>query len=153
MSFYVSKPVTDYLLDYIKDNFHTYIATKETESGIVLKDFTSVARGGANFERHNKTKPFCLLEPQGIEVSDELPYFEATVNYDVLIAIDGFQDTESQTLAELYQDAFIDMIIDDDTLGGQVTHVTISNVEQYPGGTGSIRYVVLALAVTIQQGR
>lgn len=154
MTFYVSKPTTDALIAYIEANFQTYLDLVATASAVTLAPLTNVDRGGADFESKHHLMPFCLIEPLGMEISDELPtYVEIVLRYDILLAVDGFQESDALTLLECYQDAFVAMTLSDDTLSGAVDHISVKNIEQFPGGSGTTKYAILAVEVTVTQGR
>ena len=154
MTYNVSKPINDLLKSYVEDNYQTYVDIIATANAVTLKALTSVEIGGTVAVHKTHEKPYMIIEPIGEDVTDTLPgQIESTIRYDVLIEADGYQEDDALTLVGLYKDAFCSMVFSDDTLGGEVDHASVTNIEQYPGGSGTSKYIMIAVEITVSQGR
>ena len=154
MTYYTSKYYTDILLSYIRTYYQTYLDAIATTSGVTLKSLSGADLGGPNFASKNRPRPYLLIEPMGEDIDDTLPgRIESVLRYDALIEADGFQEEDALILVGLYKDAFCSMIFSDDTLSGYVDHASVTNIEQYPGGSGTSKYILMAVEITVSQGR
>ena len=154
MTYYVSKSTNDILKNHINTYYQTYLDAIATLSGVVLKSLTSVEIGGSGFADKNRERPYMIIEPVADEIDDELPgNVESVLKFDILVEADAFQESEALTLVGLYKDAFVSMIISNNTLAGEVTHARVRNIEQFPGGTGTSKYILMAVEITVDQGR
>lgn len=154
MTYNLSKTVNDLLIAYVEANYQGYVDTIATANGVSLDSLTSVGIGGPAFMDKNKRKPYMLVEPVGEDIDDQIAgSVEVTMRYDVLIEALAPNEETALTAVGLYKDAFVSMILSDDTLGGEVDHAKVTNVEQYPGGSGTSKFILMAVEITVSQGR
>ncbi len=153
MRFYVSKPITDAILDEVKERFFSALSDIAQASGVSLEELRTV-RVGADYASAGIKRPALLLNPLSLEIEDEtVGLVSAQMLFEAIFIIDGFSEDDAIVKAELYADALIGMVTSDDFLGGEVTHASIPRVEYFPGGSGVSRYAVLDVEITLEQGR
>ena len=153
MKYYVAKPAIDALTAHIQANLQTFIEQISEESGILLEPIASVGVGN-DYEKVGKQKPFILIDPTTDEIDDvAIGTVVTSLGYDVLIAVSGGTEETAITKVDLYKDAFISMILSDDFLSDLVDHASVNRVDHFPGGTGTTKYILLALTITIEQRR
>lgn len=154
MIYYVSKPTSDLLIEYIKTYYETYLDLIRTASGLYEIPRIQQIKKGNYYSQKGLLKPFMLIDPVSVPLDDEaVECVHSELLFDVLIGVDGFDNEKLIEYTECYGDAFISMILSDDRLGDQVYHASIVNIEPFPGGTGVIRYVLLSLEITIETDR
>jgi len=154
MTYQVSSLTDTAFLAFVQANLDTYIDLVATSSGKSMPHLRSAEIGGSGFALKARQKPFLILEPESDEINDELPgNVETILNYGVLICSSGTAEDEAITISRLYKDAFVSMILSNNTLGGAVTHITVRNVQHYPGGVVTDRYAMLAVEITVDQRR
>lgn len=154
MTYYVSKPTSDLLIAYIKANYETYLALIRTASELREIPKITVVKKGNDYTNKGLVKPFILVDPVATPIDDEaVGCVHSMFNYDIIIAVDGYDNEQITDYAECYGDAFISMILSNDRLGSQVYHASVKDIEHFPGGTGTIRYVLLNLEITIETDR
>lgn len=149
-----SKPMADLMVSYTEANYQTYSDAIAAANSVTLDSMTSIAIGGSAFMDKNKRKPYILIEPVSEDIDDQIGgSIEAVMRYDVLIEAVAPNEETALTAVGLYKDAFVSMILSDDTLGGEVDHAKVTNVEQYPGGSGTSKFILMAVEITVSQGR
>lgn len=153
MRYYVAKPAIDALKAHITANYQTFIEDISGVSETYLEPISYIGVGN-DFEKAGRVKPFMLIDPTADAIDGQIIGTVSTsLSYDVLIAVTGNDEDSAITKADLYKDAFISMILSDDFLSGLVDHAEVTSVDHYPGGTGNVKYILLALTITIEQGR
>lgn len=153
MMFYISKPITDALLAEIDESYNTHLQAIAATSKVKLERLRSI-KVGADYAASGLEKPALLLNPLSTDIDDEaVGIVTATMAFEAVFIISGFKEEDGITLAQLYADAFVGMVASDDFLGGEVTHAEVTRIEYYPGGTGTTRYAVLDVNITLEQGR
>jgi hypothetical protein len=153
MRFYVSKPITDAFIAELEDNYNTYLQDIADTSKILLDELQTL-RVGADYASTGLAKPSLLLNPLSLEIDDEaVGIVSAKMMFEAIFIVDGFAEDDAIVRAELYADALIGMVTSDDFLGGEVTHASVPRVEYFPGGSGTSRYAVLDVEITLEQGR
>ncbi len=154
MTYYVSKATSDLLIAYIKSNYETYLALIRTASGLLEIPRIEQIKKGNDYTQKGLLKPFMLIDPVSTPIDEEaVECIHSELLYDVLIAVDGYDNEQVTEYSECYADAFISMILSNDRLGSQVYHASVVNIESFPGGTGTIRYVLLSLEITVETDR
>lgn len=153
MRYYVAKPAIDALLAHIEINLHTYIEDLSEVSGVYLEPIQYIGVGN-DFEKTGRAKPFLLIDPTSDAIESQIVGTVVTeLSYDVLIAVTGNSEDNAIAKTALYKDAFISMILSDDFLSDLVDHAEVTRVDHYPGGTGTVKYILLALTITVEQRR
>jgi hypothetical protein len=153
MRYYVAKPAIDALKAHIEANYQDFIEDLSEASDTYLEPIAYIGIGN-DFEKAGRAKPFLLIDPTSDSIdNDVIGTVSTSLSYDVLIAVTGDSEGSAITKADLYKDAFISMILSDDFLSGLVDDAQVTSVEHYPGGTVTTKYILLALTITIEQGR
>jgi len=153
MSFYVSKPVTDAFLAELEASYNTNLQVLADAAGVQLLDLATI-KVGADYAAIGIKKPALLLDPVSMEIDDEaVGIITAKMLFEVVFIIDGHKEDDAIVRAELYADALVGMVTSDDFLGSAVTHASVPRIEYFPGGSGTSRYAVLDVEITLEQGR
>jgi hypothetical protein len=151
--FYVGKPITDALVAEIEDNFNTKLQEIADVSKTILEPIITI-KIGADYASTGLEKPAIIIDPVSLAIEDEaVGIISAIKTFEIVIIVDGFAEDDAIVRAELYADALIGMVTSDDFLGGEVTHASVPRVEYFPGGSGTSRYAVLDVEITLEQGR
>lgn len=154
MTYQVSYLTDKAFLAFVSANLDTYIDLVATSASVSMAHLRSTEIGGSGFVLKSRQKPFLIMEPEADEINDDLPgNVETILNYGVLICSDGSREDDAIVMSRLYKDAFVSMILSNDTLGGAVTHVSVRNVQHFPGGAVTERYTLLAVEITVDQRR
>ena len=153
MRYYVAKPAIDAILAHINENLQSFINDLSEVSGVYLEPVQYIGVGN-DLEKTGRAKPFLLIDPTSDAIETQIVGTVSTeLSYDVLIAVTGNSEDSAIAKTALYKDAFISMILSDDFLSGMVDHADVTRVDHYPGGTGTVKYILLALTITIEQRR
>lgn len=147
-------PTMTMLKAYILNNFDAFVAS--IASAVEVSDIPIIqsVEIGNDYTRNGLRKPFVMIDPVRSIPDDETVGIVADdLSFDILIAIDSYTDGEATMWVSLYADAFLSMILSDDTLGDQVSHASIEDREFFPGGTGTTKYVLLNLMISIETDR
>jgi hypothetical protein len=154
MTHYTAWDVMTMLEDYIDSNYETYVALIRTAASDTRVPKVKTVEIGNDYTRKGLTKPFIMIDPVRMNIDDEtVGLVVSDFNIDVLIAVESFTDEEATKWATLYGDAFVSMVLSDDTLGDEVAHASVSDIEFYPGGTGNTKYVLLNMVLSIETER
>jgi len=154
MTYYEIKPAIDTLKTYIEANYETYLALIRTASG--FRELPKIAKVnvGNDYNEKGRVKPFILIDPVNATIDDEgIGCMETVINIDVLFACEGATPEIITEYTECYADAFVSMVLSNDTLGDGVQHISVRDIAYYPGGTGTVKYVLLNVEVTVETDR
>ncbi len=154
MNYYKTKPLMAGLKSYIETHYETYLdqirASSETHD---LPTIVSVEIGG-DYEKKGKAKPWMILELDQILPEDqEVGRIEAGYSIDVAIAVDGYTEETAEEKVHLYTDAFLSMLWADQYLGCLVINTQVRVVDNFPGGTGNVKYILINLLLTVEEAR
>ncbi len=154
MNYYKTRPLMAGLKDYVEAHFETYLAQIRNEASFHdLPSLASVDIGG-DYEKKGKARPWMILELDQILPEDqETGWIEAGYSIDVVIAVDGFTEETAEEKVHLYADAFMSMIWADQQMGCLTTNAEIRVVDNFPGGTGNVKYILINLLLTVEEAR
>ena len=154
MTYYVTKPAIDTLKAYIIANYDTYLQLIRIASSYRELPKIVTVEVGNDYDAKGKLKPFVLIDPVGASIDDEgIGCIPTIVTLDVIFAIEGCDSETVTEYSECYADAFVSMFLTDDTLGDGVFHASVKDIEYFPGGTGTIKYVLLNVELTVETDR
>lgn len=154
MTYYTVWDVLTNLQDYVQENFETYAALLRTAATEQKLPKVRSVEIGNDYTRKGLTKPFIMLDPVRMVIDDEtVGVVNSDLNIDVLIAVESYTDEQAAKWSALMADSFESMILSDDTLGDVVAHASVTDIEFYPGGIGSTKYVLLSLVLSIETDR
>lgn len=152
-TFYVSKPITDALLDSLRDDYPAYLKTIGTSAKMRL-DVPKTIKLSDDYEAVGLERPVVLVSPVSSTAEDEaVGVVSVKILFEVVFVIDGLKEDDATTKAMLYADALVGMVTDDDYLGGAVTHASVPRTEYYPGGTQTARYALSDVEITLEVNR
>lgn len=142
------------LKQYLLDNYDTYAdLLRSAASEPSLPTIKSVEIGN-DYTKKGLVKPFIMLDPVRMIVDDEaIGLVNSDLSIDVLVAADSYTDEQASKWVMLYADAFQSMVLSDDTLGDEIAHASVEDIEFYPGGTGTTKYVLLNVVISIETDR
>ncbi|MCF7944726.1 MAG: hypothetical protein K9L75_04240 [Spirochaetia bacterium] len=143
----------DTVKTFIQQHIDPYLQQIRDETGEELPALTSISIG-QDYTKRGRMKPFVLIDPMLLTPDDEAQgVIGGSYNIDLLIAVDGYTDEITSRRAMRYADALADCIFDYDSLDGQVYHARINNIEYFPGGTGTEKYVLISISVMQEMNR
>lgn len=144
------------LKQYLLDNYDTYAdLLRSAASEPSLPTIKSVEIGN-DYTKKGLVKPFIMLDPVRMIIDDEaIGLVNSDLSIDVLFAVESYSYTDEQASkwVMLYADAFQSMVLSDDTLGDEIAHASVEDIEFYPGGTGTTKYVLLNVVISIETDR
>jgi len=149
-TFYVSKPITDALLQALRENYPDHVKAMATSSGMRM-DAIKTIKISNDYAAIGLQRPAILVDPVSAEIEDEaVGIVSAKLLYEVVFIIDGQQEDDLTYRTMLYADALVGMITSDDYLNSEVTHASANRIEYYPGGTGTTRYAIVDVEITLE---
>jgi len=127
--------VTNTLHDFIVSNYDTYLGEIRTEEGDTIPTpmiaSAKIIDGAVDIEDLN-SYPVLVIAPDAVPVE----YLSSGGNalgmkYQVFIAVGGYRPTWLTKMVERYSAAFMNMIVENPTLGAGVDEATVENIEFY----------------------
>jgi len=154
MTYYVTKPAIDTLIAYIKANYETYLALIRTASGFRELKKIATVKVGNDYTAKGLVRPCVTVDPVKNTPDDErIGCIPSEIGIEILLTCEASTGELALEYTECYADAFVSMVLSNDTLGGAVQHISVVDIEYYPGGTGTEKRVLLVVELTVKTDR
>jgi len=109
---------------------------------------------GNDYTAKGLVRPCVTVDPVKNTPDDErIGCIPSEIGIEILLTCEASTGELALEYTECYADAFVSMVLSNDTLGGAVQHISVVDIEYYPGGTGTEKRVLLVVELTVKTDR